>query len=213
MKTTALIGFFIIFLSTAAQAEPMYVTNTIKITLRTGPGTDHKVVRMLNSGLAVELLEAGGDWSLIQLLDGMEGWILSRFISSDKPSDLVLRELARKYEKLLARSTALQEENKQLKTENERLSRELETSETSLSQTSSNYSTLKKESTEFLELKAEHEKAAGELSKQSQRAKELREQLLERNIMLMLAGAGVLLLGFIIGFSTKKSRRRSSLLT
>jgi SH3 domain protein len=213
MKTTALIGFFLILLSAAAQAETMYVTNTIKITLRTGPGTNHKVLRMLNSGISVELLEAGEDWSLVQLPDGTEGWILSRFISSNKPSRLVLRELAKKYEKLLSQSTVLQEENKNLKAENERLSTTLDTSEKTLSQTSSDYTTLKKDSAKFLELKEEHEKAAGELSRQSKRAKELREQLLERNIMLMLAGAGVLLLGFIIGFSTKKSRRRSSLLS
>jgi hypothetical protein len=42
--------------------------------------------------------------------------------------------------------------------------------------------------------------------------KEIARLSLNRNIRWFLSGAGVLVLGFIIGFSTKKQRRRSSLL-
>ena len=51
---------------------------------------------------------------------------------------------------------------------------------------------------------------------QTQRLTELEEQIsrlqLYHYIKWFLVGAGVLLLGFIIGFSAKRQRRRSSLL-
>ena len=51
---------------------------------------------------------------------------------------------------------------------------------------------------------------------QTQKALELDNEVEKlhwnQNVRWFLSGAGVLLLGFIIGFSTKRQRRRSSLL-
>jgi SH3 domain protein len=74
------------------------------------------------------------------------------------------------------------------------------------------YETLKQESADFLALKSKYEEVTANLEKQTRRATELNEMLLQRNIKIGLLGAGVLLFGFLIGFSTKKQRRRSSLL-
>ena len=75
---------------------------------------------------------------------------------------------------------------------------------------------LKAESAEFLTLKSRYQKVAAEMGKQKSRAEKLDEELsrIEMNqyIKWFLAGSGVLLLGFIIGFSARRQRRRSSLL-
>jgi len=212
MKHIALVCALIIALTATAYAERMYVGNIIKVTLRTGPGTDHKVLRMLESGQEVDVLEPRKDWSRVLSIDGEEGWILSRFISPKMPSDLLLKDVTQKYEKLFAHAADLEEENTRFRKENMQLATELTDIKGALSQTSDEYSTLKKESADFLSLKAKYEKANLELSLQTNKARELNETLLQRNINIGLLGAGILFFGFIIGFSTKKQRRRSSLL-
>ena len=212
MKQIALACMLIIALTGTAYAERMYVGNIIKVTLRTGPGTDHKVIQMLESGEEVDVLEPGKDWSRVLAGSGQEGWILSRFISPEMPSDLLLKSLSQKYEKLFAHAADLEEENARFLKENKQLTAELADTKEALSRTGSEYSNLKKESADFLSLKAKYEKANVELSLQTNKARELNETLLQRNINIGLLGAGILFFGFIIGFSTKKQRRRSSLL-
>ncbi len=213
MKSNLLIGICVFFISAAAHAEPMYVNNIIKITLRTGPGTDHKVLKMLNSGQELEIIEQGEDWTHVRLPNGIEGWILGRFISSEKPSDLLLKILEHKHEQLLKKSASLIEENKKLKTENTQLSNELESANKQLTETSTAYKSLQVGSSDYLNLKSKYDKTSSQLSEQTNRAQALYEQLLQTNIKLGLAGAGVLFFGFIVGYSIKKQRKRSSLLS
>jgi len=205
MKHIALACALIITLTSTVYAERMYVVNALKVTLRTGPGTDNKVVQMLESGQEVDVLEPGKDWSRVLAIGGKEGWTLSRFISPEMPSDLLLKSLTQKYDNLFAHAADLEEENKQL-------TAELADIKDALSRMSNEYSNLKKESADFLSLKAKYEKSNLELSFQTKKVRELNETLLQRNINIGLLGAGILFFGFIIGFSTKKQRRRSSLL-
>jgi SH3 domain protein len=65
-------------------------------------------------------------------------------------------------------------------------------------------------------LKSKYDKAAAQLEEQTKRADSLEEQLnrfeMNQYIKWFLAGSGVLLVGFIIGFSARRQRRRPSLL-
>jgi hypothetical protein len=126
MKYMAMLGLLMIALTCDAYAEKMYVSNIIKVTLRTGAGIDHKVIQMLQSGNEVEVLEPGGDWSRVRSTTGKEGWILSRFLSPEMPSDLMLDALQEKYDKQLARTSVLEIENAKYVEENKRLASELE---------------------------------------------------------------------------------------
>lgn len=212
MKYMAMLGLLMIALTGDAYAEKMYVSNIIKVTLRTGAGIDHKVIQMLQSGNEVEVLELGGDWSRVRTTIGNEGWILSRFLSPEMPSDLMLDALQEKYDKLLAWTSVLEVENAKYVEENKRLASELDQVTASLNKISNSYETLKQESSDFLALKSKYEEVTANLENQTRRATELNEMLLQRNIKIGLLGAGVLMFGFLIGFSTKKQRRRSSLL-
>ena len=109
----ALLFFF--FLVSTANAETMYVSNIIKITLRTGPGTDHRVVKMLESGQKIEVLYQEEDWSQVRLLDGKDGWLLTRFISPEKPSGMLLKSLTGEHNVLLKETKSVHEENSKLK--------------------------------------------------------------------------------------------------
>jgi len=202
---------FLFFLVSISGAETMYVSNIIKITLRTGPGTDHRVVKMLESGQKVEIIYQEADWSQVRLEDGDKGWLLTRFVSAEKPSSVLLKSLQNNHDLLLKKTKNIREENKNFTKENNSLAAELTASQKELKKITDKYSSLKKESADFISLKSNYEKARKNLSEQTEKVAVMEKQLVNKNIILFLLGAGILLIGFIVGFSSRKQRRRSLL--
>ena len=201
---------------TGVHAQQMFVKEMMKITMRTGPGNDRKILALVSTGQPVEVVETGEEWSLVRLGDEKEGWVLTRFLTPEEPSSISLAKLTRRYETLQAQHSALTEENTQLKETVQRLTKEVQTGAKSLNGLQKDYDKLKTGAAEYLKLKAQHEKTTSQLAEQTKRAKNFEEDLTEilrnKNIKWFLSGAGVLILGFIIGYSSKRQRRRSSLL-
>lgn len=212
IKRAILIGICLFLICAVVQAQTMYVSDRKPITLRTGQGSERKIIAMMEPGQPVQLLETGDGWTKIRIANGKEGWALSRFLTSKKPSDLVLQELEKKYKQLLDLSASIREENAKLKTDNEKFALELADNKKALSDITQSYETLKTESTGFLQLKSNYQKTSLQLSEQSKKAERLEKELLKKNIIWFLCGAAVLFVGFLIGILTKTKRKRSSLL-
>ncbi len=206
-----------LFLSAAALAETKhYINDSMTITMRTGPGTDRKIIALLGVGQEVEILQTENEWTMVRLPNAKEGWVISRFITDQTPNAIQLKVLQKKFDELQTKAASLIEENKTLNTDNKKLSTDLKANETKLKNLDSTYETLKKDSKHFIELQEKYKTSTTELSEQTQKAQkyedELTKLLWNKNIKWFLSGAGVLVLGFIIGFSTKRQRRHSSLL-
>ena len=202
--------------SSGVHAQQMFVKEMMKITMRTGPGNDRKILALVSTGQPVEVVETGEEWSLVRLGDEKEGWVLSRFLTQEEPSSISLAKLTRRHATLQEKHSALTQENTQLKETVQRLTREVQTGAKSIKGLQKDYDKLKTGSADYLKLKAQHEKTTTQLTEQTKRAKRFEEDLSElvrnKNIKWFLSGAGVLILGFIIGFSSRRQRRRSSLL-
>ena len=220
MKSIVGYALFILIIilisSLSAQAESMYVTDVLKVTLRTGPSLNNKIIKMVESGQKIEVIEPGQEWSLVRLDDGMEGWILNRYMISDQTNKIKLVKLESKYSRLEAKSSSIFEENAELKTENQKLGSDLSDTKKELEKIRNNYESLKADSAEFIKLQSNFEKVSKQLTEQTQKATELAEQVSDLEVSYyikwFLAGSGVLFVGFILGFSTKRKRRQSSLL-
>ncbi len=193
----------------------MFISDNLKITLRSGPSTGNKILAVLQSGQTVEVVNPGDEWSQVTMADGKEGWVLSRYLTPNPTHNLRLERLDTKHKNLMAQAAALLEENNKLKAESKKLRSEFQTTQNQMQKTTSEYETLKTEAAEFLTLKANYDRAASQLAKQTEKAQTLEEQLtkMEMNyaIKWFLAGSAVLIVGFLIGFSTKRQRRRPSL--
>ncbi len=216
MKWYVIVGIILTMMSSSVHAESMYVSEVIEITLRTGPGIDHKVIAMLGSGDLVEILEAGSEWTKVRLANQKEGYVLSRFLTTKKPSQMLLKELEEKYRQLENRLNQIREANKNQESIRNSLQEELQQKEQLLAKVTESYENLRKESAEFLNLKSNYKVIATNLNEQTQRAEELEKALtkLQKGHIFrwVLTGAGILLVGFLIGMSSKRQRRRSSLL-
>ena len=201
--------------SASVYGETMYVSDTLKLTLRTGPSIENKIIAVIESGQEMEVIKFGDEWSQVRLPNGKEGWVLSRYLTSDETNGIKLQRLETKHKNLMIQAAELLEENNGLKTENTRLSSELEAMQKQLEKIQTDYEALKTEATEFLTLKANYNRTASQLAAQTAKAKKLEEQVsslaMNTYIKWFLAGSGVLIVGFLIGFSTKRQRRRPTL--
>ncbi|MBW1959923.1 MAG: TIGR04211 family SH3 domain-containing protein [Deltaproteobacteria bacterium] len=216
MKWFVFAGILLMVVSTTALAEQMYVSEIIEITLRTGPGIDHKVIAMVQSGQQLEILKPGNEWTKVRLPNGKEGYVLSRFLTNKKPSELKLRELQQKYQALQAKADSLLEDYNRQKQQNENLLAELASKEELIAKLSKSYEKLRQDSAEFLSLKEKYKKASAQLAELTEKTRKYEETLTtlqKRQIFRwVLTGAGILLVGFLIGMSSRRQRRRSSLL-
>lgn len=206
----------ILFVPSAVFAATAYISDTIKITLRTEPGTDRKIISMVPSGERVEVVEPGRDWSRVTTAAGKTGWVLTRFLSTEVPATIALKELRAEHENLVKKSAAPLQEISRLTDENKSLDENLTETRRNLEQCQGSFEELKKESANFIKVKNNYEQASMQLAEQTSRADALESRLSKihwrSNIKWFLSGAGVLLLGFIIGYTSKRQRRRSSLL-
>jgi len=216
MKRLLIIVLGLCLVAVSAQAETKYITDSMEITLRTGPGVDHKIIAMIKAGQAVEVVIPEDEWSMVSLPSGREGWVLTRFITITEPSRLKLENLETKHKILVSQAASLVEENTTLKDTHQVISGDLARKSETLSTVQASYEKLKADTGDFFALKSKYDKIAAKLSEEIKKTGRLEDELtnlhFNQNIKWFLSGAGVLLFGFIIGFSSKRQRRRSSLL-
>ncbi len=217
LKCFRLLGLLLLLclFSASVYGQTMYVSDVLKLTLRSGPSIENKILAVIDSGQMMEIVEFGDEWSQVQLPNGKEGWVLSRYLTPNETNNIKLQRLETKHKNLMVQAAELLEENNRLKAENKKLSTAFEADQKQLVKVRTDYETLKTEASEFLTLKTRYKRAASQLAEQTAKAQKLEEQLsrlgMNTYIKWFLAGSGVLIVGFIIGFSSKRQRRRPAL--
>ncbi len=217
-----MVVMFVLFFSVQTSwAQKAYVTDSLRITLRTGPSVDNKIITMLPSGQVVEIFETSGEWSRVQILENdeitQEGWVLSRFLMTRLPWEV--------------RANALTEENSRLKEkldtvekelgETTRLSRELagKLKNTSAERTKleKDFNSLKQGAADYLALRTKHESVRSELETSRKNLRQITRENEElrssERIKWFITGASVVVFGLIFGLilGKKQRRRRSSI--
>jgi SH3 domain protein len=214
-KFTVSMGFFLIIFSNAALADTMYVSDVLKLTVRDGKGTGEKIIAVVQSGQTVEVLQPEDEWALVRLDDGKEGWVLNRYLTGKITNNIKLKLLKKKHKTLVAQSTTLLEEKVKLKDENKKFKTELDKVQKEAEELKMSYEALKTESADYINLKSKYTKTASQLSEYTEKSELLEKELTKlefrQTVRWLLTGAGVLLLGFLIGFSARRQHRRTTL--
>ena len=197
-------------------AETKYVTEDLNITLRTGPGTDRKIIAFPNAGDPLEIVTPGEEYTEVTTRGGKQGYVLTRYLTNKEPARVVLARLEQQHSQLEAKYQELQQKSTQLSGDSKSLSGELAQTQKQLEQVTTEYESLKNESKQYLQLKAKFEKAVKESTEARSRAdkveKELQQLYSSEITTGMLYGGGLIVLGFITGFILKRPKRRSPLL-
>ena len=108
--------------SQAATAATKYVTDEFEIMLRTGQSTQHEILRQIKSGTPLEVLQEGDGYTQVRMPNGVEGWVLSRYLMNIPSGRDRLAALERRHEKLKTKfDQAVAEEKAAMQKEIQRL--------------------------------------------------------------------------------------------
>ncbi|MGH8547776.1 MAG: TIGR04211 family SH3 domain-containing protein [Methylococcales bacterium] len=186
-------------------AKTVYVTDQLEILLRSGQGSQHKIVSSLETGAPLTVLknDRGDGWTYVKTEDKKTGWVLTRYLTESPIARIQLDTAVKNLE-------ALQQENKQAKeelnalkannqnavTENESLSKEknrLIQEVTAIRQASS-------EAVKIMEERDQLQERVINLERDLQTIKRESQTLADSTAQdWFLIGAGVLLGGILLG--------------
>jgi len=202
---------------TMGARETRYVTEQLSVMVRTGADLNRKIIAMPKSGTPVEILEVVNDeWVRVRLPNEKEGWMKRQFLVSGPPSKKVIGRLQKENSTLSLKMKNLAEENARFKKERKELEYALSKQTKKANSLGQSYEVLKSGSKEYLALKASYEKASQGLASKTKQVGELKKEVESlrngQTLRWFIAGASVILVGFIIGYASRRPKRRSSLL-
>ena len=212
---------FAIILTAAIKsvfADTRYVSDELIISVRDGQNQDDNVLGHIRTGTAVDVLEEKERYLRIKTEDGLEGWVQAQYIVSEKPNARIIEDLRNE----INEQDSLSDKLLVKKTINEIRIRELE------QEVNINQENTAKAKSELIELNKKYKKLLSnsentdQLIKKLEKSKQLDSKLkaeisnLKKGsqnplkssmIQPFLAGAGVLIVGFILGGLARRRKR------
>jgi SH3 domain protein len=223
------VAFIVSASTTSVFADTRYVSDRLIISVRDGQNQDAAVLGYIETGTPVDILEEKEDLLKIRTEDGIEGWVRARYIVSEKPKVLVIEDLKNEIKALNeelenlkngqdSSSNNLSKTKKMYQDKIEELEKEVDINQKFAAKAKSDFIQLNKKYTNLLN----HSKNAEELISQVDELKKLnaglntevkslrkdrKNPLKSNRIQSFIAGAGVLIFGFILGGSARKKKR------
>ena len=200
-----------LFSGLAAAQNFQYVTDELRITLRTGQGSTFQILKTLPSGTRLDVLElTDTGYAHVRTYDGTEGWIRSQYLIEEPIARHKLEKAERSLARYKEQSSKLKQELKDLRKatssldrERNELSKKVQTAEAELSrlnEVAAKPILLDKENRELLQKNVALDKQLQILSQENQSLKDSSQR------EWFVAGAGVLLGGLILGIMIPKIR-------
>lgn len=179
--TTFFLLVLVLFPLTTVWGQTVYVTDSLEITLRSGPDATRKIVKMLPSGSPLQILDQTRSWYRVQTEGGQTGWVLKRYVMQEIPKKMLISDLQDKIRTLEQSYSQAESTIKKLRSENEELSSALQQTKEQLSNVSTNHQALREK---VHTLRSGHE------------------------LRWFLSGAGVIGISAVIGFVFGRFRGR-----
>lgn len=98
VKIILSIIFIPVLYSASVMAETIYVTDSLKLKLRTIASNDGEVVTSLDSGQKLTLLEKQKSFTRVKTNGGKEGWIQSWFLTDKPPATYIINSVTKENE-------------------------------------------------------------------------------------------------------------------
>lgn len=207
-----LIALFVLAVSVSAGAATRFITDEIRVNLRSGPGNQYRILELLTTGTTLETLQETEGWTQVRMGDGTSGWVPSQYLAERRPARERLAEaraeleaareqittLESTLEAVRAELSAAQSRAETLAAENETLGRRVERASEGLALANENQD-LKKTVVDLQRTIQDLESETTRLADRSRHD-------------WFLVGAGVLFAGMLFGIIVTRIRwrRRSS---
>ncbi len=220
-------SFFVVVLAGAAMwlisspawAEKAYVTDSVEITFRTGPGTGNKILSFLRSGQEVEVLESRDNWVRVRVpgrgRDTAEGWVLKRYLMRRQPWEARAVSLEKENAALSERLSLAERDREEAARRERAASESLRENMAALRDAREKYAALRRDAAGYLDLKknytATREKLEAAVHQVDTLTAENRQLRSSGRNRWFATGALVLLCGLMIGLLVgRQTRKRRS---
>ena len=199
----------------SGAAETLYISDEFRVPLRSGPSGEHRILHYgLPSGTQLEVLEVDADagFTRVRLPGGTEGWLPNQYLVGEPIAKIRLTEAEEQIEALegllegneaattLADNRELEQANAELLDRNETLADELE----GIKQASQEGLALYEANQDLVRLNTNLRAEVDDLLAQ----RDGLEENVERQWMLI--GAGLVLIGLMLGVAIKSRPRRNA---
>lgn len=214
--------------SPQVQGAERYISDTLIVSLRDTPSRTSNIIGHLRSGDYMTILEEDDNGYLrVRVSSGIEGWIPKKYTSEGKSKDTLIRSLKKSIASLEEKTHSQASINSKLTTQINDYQATIDSQSTREAQKQAEIQDLKRQVTEaqdkYITLK-DHSEGVEEIFAELETLRKDNESLTQKltvltlknreldqtkNIFWFLTGAGVLLMGFIIGRTGRKGRRNS----
>jgi SH3 domain protein len=232
-KNLSIILYAVVFILAAlvasVYADTRYVSDILVISIRDAQRPDAAVLGYIKTPTPVDILEEQGDYLKIKTKDGLEGWALAKYIVSEKPKALIIEDMQTQIAQLkkdIAANKIKQnslsdvpaETSQKYEEKIRQLEQEINTNQKLTDKAKRDFIALDKKYKDLLM----HSGNADKLIQEMNRLKTLNTQLTaeitvlrknigsplkSRRVQLFVAGAGVLIIGMMLGGSAQKKKR------
>jgi SH3 domain protein len=221
MKTAiGIVCLFVLVLASAlpVAADTRFVSDRLIITVRDGKGPGAAPLTTLPTDEPVEVLEEDAQFLKIRTREGLVGFVQAQYITKETPKPIIIERLEKEVDRLKGRMEDLKATQSPQAQELESLRERAQSLEKTLAETQSEsrsalekFNTLAENSGRVVEITAERDLLQEENQRLAAELATLEEdntQLLRRGMIeWFLAGAGVFVVGWIIGKVSRKKRR------
>ncbi len=108
--------------ATSSQAQQAWVMDRdVNLTLRTGAGTQYRIIGSLTTGDVATILSRGDGWTKVRTEQGKEGWVSAGFLQASPPARVELERLGHDTEELRRQVAELSETATDLRTSKDEL--------------------------------------------------------------------------------------------
>jgi len=102
--------------ATSGLAQESWVMDReVSLTLRTGAGTQYRIIGNLTTGDVATILTRGDGWTKVRTADGKEGWVSAGFLQVSPPARIQLERVEREAEDLRKQVAELSEKTTDLR--------------------------------------------------------------------------------------------------
>ncbi|MBW1942038.1 MAG: TIGR04211 family SH3 domain-containing protein [Deltaproteobacteria bacterium] len=214
LSTMAAILVITCAMTNVGWARMAYVTDSFRISLRTGPSLENKILKFLPSGEPVEVLDTQEGWDQIEALnpeqEGLKGWVLSRYLMERIPWEQQAKASIRENGEMRKKLVETQEALNRTTSHEKELKKKLQETVTAMDKIENDFRELKKGAPDYLRLKVAYENGLKKIEGLTRENDTLKSSQTNRFFAL---GALVLLCGLMLGVVTgRQQRKRRSLL-
>ncbi len=201
-------------ISTRVWAQEAWITDQLEVPIRSGESNEYRILRFLDSGTQIEVVSRNTStgYSLIRDAQGRDGYVLTRYLEREPTASKRLESMRSELAQIRDDAANGTARIAQLREQLAQATDERNAARNALASTEAELSEIKRVSGDTLAIFEANKNLRAQLEILEDEAALLRSDNItladDRDKMFMLIGAGLVLLGLVLGLILPNLRRR-----